>query len=280
MTTTRIAERLAEIAHEGGKVLVDLPPDALEPRRKSPGEWVTAADKKSHHLLRRLIADAFPGLPIVMEEQDNEAALPATFVVADELDGTHVYMNGLGNWGITLAYIEQHRVEAGVLFQPATGVLIQTTRGTGTWVGDRRSGCRLQLDDAGPLDRSLISAEINRYLDRDELAWIGRLAGRSAGVRALATAVGDTIDLLLGHTSLYINARGGKVWDFAAASLAVTEAGGIALSCSGKPLDWSRLEMNVLFAAGAEVAAEALSLRVSSQAPPSLGTPSPGTASV
>lgn len=264
MTTTRIAERLAEIAHEGGKVLADLPAETLEPRRKAPGEWVTAADKKSHRLLRRLIADAFPGLPIVMEEQDNEAALPATFVVADELDGTHVYMNGLGNWGITLAYIEKHRVEAGVLFQPATGVLIQTNRGAGTWISDRRSRCRLRLDDAAPLDRNLISAEINRYLDRDELAWIGRLAGRSAGVRALATAVGDTIDLLLGHTSLYINARGGKVWDFAAASLAVTEAGGIALSCSGKPLDWSRLEMDVLFAAGTQVAAEALSLRVSS----------------
>ena len=257
MTTTRIAERLAEIAREGGKVLLDLPSDALEPRRKSPGEWVTAADRKSHQLLRHLIADTFPGLSIVMEEQDNEAALPATCVVADELDGTHVYMNGLGNWGITLAYIEKHRVEAGVLFQPVSGVLIQTVHGAGTWIGDRQ----LQLDAAGQLDRSLVSAEINRYLDKDELAWIGKLAGLSAGVRALATAVGDTIELLLGHTSLYINVRGGKVWDFAAASLAVTEAGGVVLSASGKPLDWSRLEMDVLFAAGSEVAAEALSLR-------------------
>ena len=263
MTTTRISERLAEIAREGGKVLVDLPAEALAPRCKSPGEWVTAADQKSHRLLRRLIAEAFPGLPVVMEEQDNEAALPPSFVVADELDGTHVYMNGLGDWGIALAYIENHRVEAGVLFQPVTGILIQTERGAGTWIGDRR----LQLDDAEPLDRSLIGAEINRYLNRDELAWIGRLAGRSAGVRTLATAVGNTIELLLGHTSLYINARGGKVWDFAAASLAVMEAGGIALRCSGKPLGWSRLEMDVLFAAGADVAAQALSLRT-----PSLGT--------
>ena len=183
--------------------------------------------------------------------------MPETYVVADELDGTHIYMNGLDEWGITLAYVENGCPKAGVLYQPATGVLIRSARGGGAWLGDRR----LTLDETRSLDGNLIGAEVNRYLERDEFAWIGALARQCAGVRSLAGTVGNAVELLLGRTVLFVNARGGKVWDFAAASLAVEEAGGVALSPSGQPLCWSTIEMGVLFAANAHVAKQALSCR-------------------
>jgi fructose-1,6-bisphosphatase/inositol monophosphatase family enzyme len=65
--------------------------------------------------------------------------------------------------------------------------------------------------------------------------------------------------VLRGRACVYINWRGAKVWDFAAAVLAIEEAGGVASSCLGEPLVWDRIPMSVMLAANAEVAAAALS---------------------
>ena len=258
-----VSMQLAEIARTAGDALLDVPPETMDRRQKPSGEWVTTADEASHRLLRRMLAEAFPDTPAVLEEQDNALPLPDTCLAVDELDGTHVFMNGLGDWGVSLALIEDGRPLAGVLHQPATGVLIRAARDEGCWVGDQR----LTFGGVTSLSGRLIGAEVNRYLPWGEFVWIGALARQCAGVRGLATAVGNAVELLLGGTVLFVNARGGKLWDFAAAALAVEEAGGVALSCSGEPLRWSAIEMSALFAANAAVAEQALSLRAEAGEP-------------
>ena len=250
------AHLLEEIVATVGQELLDMQRADLRKREKAPGEWVTAADTKSHELLVRLIEEHFPGVPIVMEEQTNASEVPATCIVADELDGTHIYMNGLDEWGIALAFIDNGRPVAGVLAQPATGTSVWTERGCGAW----SDGQRLKLDDKSTVADRIIGAEINRHLRQEELAWLRNLAGEFACVRTLATAIGNALELLRGQTALFVNVRGGKIWDFAAAALAVKEAGGVALSPGGKPLNWSSVDMGVVFATNASTAELALSL--------------------
>lgn len=217
------------------------------------------ADMECHRLLKSLIEERFPDLPVVMEEQANPSAIPASCIVADELDGTHVYMSGSRDWGVTLALIEDGRPAAGILLQPATGVSVRTARGFGTWFNDRL----LKLDGAELLDSSVIGAEINRQLRWEDFVWVGALANHCASVRCLATSVGSALELIRGSTALFVNPRGGKIWDFAAAALAVEEASGIATSVSGEPLCWSTVDMGVVLAANHAIAEQALSLRVS-----------------
>jgi 3'(2'), 5'-bisphosphate nucleotidase len=80
-------------------------------------------------------------------------------------------------------------------------------------------------------------------------------------LRALGTAVGAAIEMLAGHASVYLNCQGAKVWDFAAAAVAVAEAGGVAVALNGSAPDWSVVPQGVLFAANPAVAAEVLRLR-------------------
>jgi len=252
-----VAHQLAGVAQIAGEALLSRQLAETGARQKACGDWVTLADEYSHELLDGLLTECFPGIPLILEEQDNAPTVPDTCIVADELDGTHAYMNGCREWGITLAFLERGKPVAGVLFQPATGVMIRSARAGGTWLDGRR----VWLGEAASLDGRLMSGEINRHLKWQEYLWLGALAKQCAGVRGLATTVGNAIELLQGRTVLLVNMRGGKIWDFAAAALAVEEAGGTALTPTGEPLCWSGIEMGVLLAAGSSIAAEAVSAR-------------------
>jgi len=70
------------------------------------------------------------------------------------------------------------------------------------------------------------------------------------------------MELLSGNTLLYLNTNGGRVWDFAAAALAVQEAGGVATDCSGEALAWDQLPMGVLFAINEKVVEAALNFKI------------------
>ena len=69
------------------------------------------------------------------------------------------------------------------------------------------------------------------------------------------------MELINGHAAIYLNCIGAKVWDFAAAVVAVDEAGGVATASDGNDLTWRKLPIGVLLAANSLVAEEALSLR-------------------
>ena len=61
--------------------------------------------------------------------------LPHDFMVADELDGTVIYKNGLSEWGVSIAYIKAGLPVVGVMHQPARDVSVASWQGGGTWIG-------------------------------------------------------------------------------------------------------------------------------------------------
>jgi fructose-1,6-bisphosphatase/inositol monophosphatase family enzyme len=249
-----IADHFAEIVSRVGHRIVELQGRARV-FQKGPGDLVTEADKLSHDLIAQELSTRYPGMPLVMEEQENAPTVPDRCIVVDELDGTNVYSRGADEYGLTIALIEQGRPVVGVLHQPAKQTTIVAIRQHGAFL----NGARLELDLTTRLDDHIAMVEINRNLPELGRQQLVAIATRALGVRCLGTAVGSAIELLRGRVAMYVNWRGAKVWDFAAAALAVEEAGGVALSCLGEPLAWNQIHMDVLLATNAEVAAAALS---------------------
>ena len=252
-----VTRQLTDVAWAVGSVLLKMQDGALGARLKGPAQVVTAADERSHEIIVAELSQRFPGVPMVLEEQDNPVVLPSRYLVADELDGTAIYACGLSDWGVTLALVESGQPVAGVLHQPIRGETVAAWRGGGAW----RNGSRVQLSPGLTVAGSVALVEFNRFLDADAVAWLGRLAHQSLTLRALGTAVGAAIEMVTGHASVYLNCQGAKVWDFAAAAVAVTEAGGVVLALDGGALDWSMVPQGGLFAANPAVAAEVLRLR-------------------
>ena len=252
-----IADQLADIARAAGSAILALKREGLAAEIKGVGQLVTAADHRSHEIIAAALERRFPGVPRILEEQENPDVLPKRYLTADELDGTAIYAAGFPDWGVTLALVEDGRPVAGVLHQPEHGVTVTAVLGRGARFGD----VPLRLSPESRLARSIALLEMNPLLGEAGTAWAGRVAGRCLAAVTQATAVGNTIALLRGRASVYLNPRGAKVWDFAAATLAVTEAGGVALATDGGPIDWTRLPVGALLAANRAVADEVLALR-------------------
>jgi fructose-1,6-bisphosphatase/inositol monophosphatase family enzyme len=252
-----VTRQLTDVAWAVGSVLLEMQDGALGVRLKGPAQVVTAADERSHEMMVAELSRRFPGVPMVLEEQENPVVLPSRYLVADELDGTAIYACGLSDWGVTLALVEGGQPVAGVLHQPIRGETVAAWRGGGAW----RNGGRVHLNPGLSVADSVALVEFNRFLDADAVVWLDRLARQSLTLRALGTAVGAAIEMLAGHASVYLNCQGAKVWDFAAAAVAVAEAGGVAVALNGSAPDWSVVPQGVLFAANPAVAAEVLRLR-------------------
>ena len=251
-----LAQQLVVVAEAAGELLKKLQSGDLDPRYKAPADLVTAADRESHDFISAELKKRFPHQVLILEEQENPASLPGDYLVGDELDGTAIYANGLSEWGVSLAYVEGGRPVVGILHQPRRSITIVAWRGGGTWIGGRR----IAFNSTRALNESIILVELNRFLTEDQVSWISQIAGRATATRCLSSVVGSSVELLSGHSSLYVNLWGAKVWDFAAAVVAVEEAGGVALTGDGGALTWERIPMSVLLAINPGVANEALAL--------------------
>ena len=251
-----LAEQLVQVAEEAGALLKGMQHSHLSSQYKAPGDLVTEADLRSHEFISRELKDRFPGCALVFEEADNPTTLPSDFVVADELDGTVIYANGLSEWGVSIAWVKAGIPVVGVMHQPSRNVTVAAWRGGGTWIGNRRA----TLSRTQSLSGSIALVELNRHLTAKHFLWIQEISRRTLATRSLGTVVGSAIELLSGHAAVYLNPVGAKVWDFAAAVVAVEEAGGEAKACDGSDLSWRQIPISVLLAANSHTATEVLSL--------------------
>jgi 3'(2'), 5'-bisphosphate nucleotidase len=192
---------------------------------------------------------------------DRGAAQPAErFWTLDPIDGTKGFLRG-DQYVVALALIAAGEVQVGVLGCPnlhagsepqmgGPGSLVIAVRHQGTWT--------IPLQESGSLDRLQVSARSNSAEMRilrsfeaghtnvgqvDQLAEM--LAVEAQPVRMdsqakyalLASGAGDLIVRLLSPDKP--NYRE-KIWDQAAGSLIVEEAGGRITDLDGKPLDFTQ----------------------------------------
>ena len=177
--------------------------------------------------------------------------------VLDPIDGTKGFLRG-GQYAVALALLENHEVMAGVLgspglatrHSPAGGFLTVAVRDEGAWGAPLENPKELQkisvseLRDPGEARvlRSVESGHTNeRQMQelRDALG-VGPdpiLMDSQAKYAALASGSGDLLVRLISpHYPRYKE----KIWDQAAGTFMVEEAGGRVTDLDGKRLDFSQ----------------------------------------
>ena len=182
------------------------------------------------------------------------------FWVLDPIDGTKGFLRG-EQYAVALALVEDDQVQIGVLGCPnlidgripdyqGSGSLVVAVRGQGTWVTPMNGeiefkkltvSSRREASEVRIL-RSFEAAHTNTS-QIDKLAH--KLGAESEPVRMdsqakyalLAAGEGD---LLLRMLSPERKDYREKIWDQAAGSIVVEEAGGKATDLDGKPLDFSK----------------------------------------
>ncbi len=252
-------DALIAVAREAGAAAQRARAAGLAVSRKGSGEIVTSADRASHEVLAQRLAEHLPGVPLVSEEGDPGTLGSRPMLVADELDGTAPFAAGSRHWGVMLALLDREPTH-GVIFLPDLGITIAAEKGR---------GCQLNVEpitlaaEAAPADL-LLGAEINATMTPADWELLRRVSARFRAVRCMASAAASACELLTGITHAYLNVRGGKIWDFAAISLAVAEAKGTVTDPGGRALQWNGVPMSFLATSG-----PALLRQLSRDLPPS-----------
>ena len=247
-----IARRLAE--HLPGAALIgEEQADALRLE-----EGITTLDQITE-FVRTAVSDATPEEVCGLIDRGSGDA-PATFWTLDPIDGTKGFLRR-DQYAIALAFIRNGEVELGVLGCPeledasrpvsgGPGSIVLAVRGAGTHAQELGGGNNwLPLSvskSSNPADARLLRSVEKAHTNVDE---IGQLVARlgiaaspvamdsQAKYAVLAAGAGDALVRLL--SSSRPNYRE-KIWDQAAGSIVVTEAGGRVTDLDGKPLDFSQ----------------------------------------
>ena len=230
---TATAQLLGEIALKAGSVIMRHYAAGAEARLKADHSPVTDADEEAERLILAELAKAFPGVPVVAEDEAAAGRIATTgshFFLVDPLDGTREFLSRNGEFTVNIAEVIAGVPVAGAVYAPALGRL---------FLGDREGA----FEGKNPIHV--------RPIPTDGLIAVGsRSHADAATAEFLKTynvknfiSAGSSLKFCLvaaGEADIY--ARGGRTmeWDIAAGHAVLSAAGGAVLDWNGAPLRYGK----------------------------------------
>ncbi|MFH1003147.1 MAG: inositol monophosphatase family protein [Chloroflexota bacterium] len=240
-----------EAARQAGAWLMESLDRATGIRYKGSGyrNPYSHADERAEAIITGVISGAFPGHGFITEER-GQRGLPADYTwVIDPLDGTVNFLHGYRHFGVSIALLHRDSVAVGLVYAPVSGEMFTAVRDGGAYL----NGEKILVSRTDRLDQSLLA--VGFPYDRQSAAFERSVryflcllrdsqAMRRHGSTALALA-----DVACGRFDGF-GVAGNELWDYAAGTLLVTEAGGTVTDFQGGPFRLDRPESGVLASNG------------------------------
>jgi 3'(2'), 5'-bisphosphate nucleotidase len=228
-----LLERVALLARRAGEAIEAVRGGSLQAEAKADGSPVTAADRAAEAILVEGLRPLLPGVVVVSEEGDVDAALASagsTYWLVDPLDGTKEFLKGLPEYTVNVALVEAGVPILGVVYVSAADCLYLAARGRGARRRDARGEAPLR---AAPVDRPRRAVVSRSHLSPETGALLARLQvtetiPRGSSLKMCAVAEGAA--------DLYPRLGPTRLWDTAAGTAIATEAGCDVLALDGTPL--------------------------------------------
>lgn len=222
---SEIAERLdaaIAAAREAGRLALDYAADraSLHIDMKNPQDFVTEADRELEHRIRSLLLQHFPDDGFIGEETGRTVGAGGYWVV-DPIDGTANFMRGLPCWGISIAYVRDHVVRLGVIYDPPNDALYRAGRHAGAFRNDVPIGT---AEPNNPSQALALLGVSGRTSLEDHLSLIRKLSGASIDYRRLGSAAIGLAQVAEGIAQLYFEQHL-NCWDALAGMIIAHEAG-------------------------------------------------------
>jgi len=180
-------------------------------------------DVRCQALIEKILAAAFPQIPVLGEEGDTGDVNAEHRWVIDPIDGTVNYFFGMPHAAVSIALQHREQSVGGVIYDPFTDEIWTTVKGGPT----RLNGKIVRVSNRSKLADAVIALGFSKdkqNLDKS-LPHLNRLARRVKKIRIMGSAALELAYVASGRLDAYIE-RTINLWDVAAGSLLVENAGG------------------------------------------------------
>ncbi len=212
-------EYAIEAAHLAGQKILSFYKSKYDITDKSYHNPVTDADFASNQVIMDILQPAFPDYGWLSEETvDSPERLNAQRVwIVDPLDGTKEFIEGVDNFVVSIALVEDGVSVLGILYNPVTKELFHAIRGSGAFFnGDPITCSRTEtLADASIV---ISRSETRKGLWEGTETWFRE----QAHIGSVAYKLGLTA---AGRFDCFATLRPKNEWDVAAGQVILDEAG-------------------------------------------------------
>ncbi len=236
MVTDEVRKDICALVREAGELIRGC--TAVTERKSKAGtsNFVTRYDSLVQSFLLEKLSALVPGATFVGEEDGYDggtAGAGRTFII-DPIDGTTNFLCGYMESAICVGLAEQGELELGVVYNPFRDEMFTGRRGAGAFL----NGERLRLTDHA-LAEGVVGMDTAPYTPelRDHTFDVLRqLSYRCMDMRDLGSAALNICYVACGRNVAYLSPCL-CVWDYAAASVILREAGGVLTGQQGEPLN-------------------------------------------
>lgn len=232
-------ESISAIVREAGRIVLEAGRDKGVHEKSGHQDLVTKYDAEVQRFLERRLLALLPEAGFLGEEElgeDVHADREYLFIV-DPIDGTTNFVKGFPHCGISVGLARRGRMVAGVIYDPYLDELFSAGLGEGAFL----NGTPIHVSASGMDDAVSVMGTSPYYRQYADVTFAmgRRLFERNLDVRRTASAALDLCYVAAGRVDCYFECLLSP-WDYAAGSLILQEAGGIATDLSGAPLRFDR----------------------------------------
>lgn len=199
--------------------------EQLQVSTKGPGDFVSAADRRSEEIIFNELKKARPDYSFLMEESGAVEGSDKDHVwYIDPLDGTTNFLHGLPHWCISIGLRQKNEMIAGVIYDPVKDELFHAEKGQGAFMRRRRLRVSGRSD---MLQAAVATGSPRRAREKRErfIKEYSAVLEHIPGMRRYGAAALDMAYVAAGRFEVFWE-RDLSAWDIAAGMVILKEAGG------------------------------------------------------
>jgi myo-inositol-1(or 4)-monophosphatase len=231
---TRELKLAKKAAREAGEILRGYWKRAgLKVGSKGHDNPVTQADLEADSAIKKALRDPFPSYGWLSEETvDNDDRQKCSRVwIVDPLDGTKEFINGIPEFSVAIALIEDGVPILGVTYNPIKREMYWSARGVGSHLNTRR----VHVTRVRTLKRATVLASRSETARGEWQVFHGMLIVSPTGSVAYKLAM-----VAAGKADATFTRSPKSEWDIASGAALVVEAGGTITDIKGRALRFNQ----------------------------------------
>lgn len=206
------------------------------PEEKSPGEWVTEADKAGEAFLDPALRAILPGSLVVGEEAVSadpsvldQLASDGYVWLIDPLDGTANFAQGEAPFAVMVALVNKGNTVASWILDPVSDQLAIAEKGSGSWI----NGEQIKVSEDSPELGMINGAVLRRFLPQELAERVDAVETHFANLSAGSKCAGFDYPAIANGSMDFALYWRTLPWDHSPGVLFLQEAGGHATRLDG-----------------------------------------------